>query len=134
MTQASNLRRVKRDPSPFVERRTDGLDICLDCWKEWMGRNDTDLGAQSQKTLRGDGDGYGNTDTSQMRRDNEIAQATDAMIHSLSSVHRWAIHRKAGLATAWRFPNLDYLTVAIEACEVLEKKLRGNNATRMVFV
>lgn len=134
MTQASNLRRVRKTDIAFIERRTDGLDICLDCWTTWMGRNDTDLGAQSQKTLRGDGDGYGNTDTSQMRRDNEIAQATDAMIHSLTAAHRWAIHRKSGLATAWRFPNLDYMTVAIEACCELEKKLKGNVATRMVFL
>lgn len=134
MTQASNLRRVRRDENVMVERRTDGLDVCLDCWTTWMGRNDTDLGAKGQKSLKGDGDGYGNTDTSQMRRDNEIAQATDAMIYSLSTAHRWAIHRKAGLATAWRFPQLDYMTVAIDACCELEKKLRGNVATRMLFL
>ena len=134
MTQASNLRRVRREDSPIVERRTDGLDVCLDCWTTWMGRNDTDLGAKGQKTLQGDGDGYGSPDTAQMRRDNEIAQATDAMIYSLTTAHRWAIQRKVGLATAWRFPQLDYMTVAIEACCELEKKLRGNVATRMLFL
>lgn len=134
MTQASNLRRVRREDNPIVERRTDGLDVCLDCWTTWMGRNDTDLGAQGQKTLRGEGDGYGSPDTAQMRRDNEIALATDAMIYSLSTAHRWAIHRKSGLATAWRFPQLDYMTVAIEACEALDKKLRANVATRMLFI
>lgn len=134
MTQASNLRRVRREDRPIVERRTDGLDICLDCWTIWMGRNDTDLGAHGQKTLKGDGDGYGSPDTAQMRRDNEIAQATDAMIYSLTVQQRWAISRKCGIATAWRFPQLDYMTVAIEACEALDKKLRSNTATRMLFL
>ena len=99
-----------------------------------MGKYDTDLSVQTQKTLRGDGDGYGNSDTSQARRDNEIAQATDAMFSSLKSSHQWAIRRKCGIATVWRFPELDYMTEALAACVELEKKLRGNIATRMEFV
>ena len=133
MTQASNLRRVRKEDAPFTERRKDGMDICLDCWTTWMGRYDTDLGAHSQKLLRGESDGYDGNDTSQMRRDNEIAMATDAMISGLPVAQRWAIARKCGIATAWRFPNLDYMTIAIEACQALEAKLKANTATRMLW-
>jgi len=136
MTQASNLRRVRKDDSPFIERRTDGLDICLDCWVRSMatGRDDKDLGVQRLEMLCGDGDGYGNDDTGQQRRDNEIAVATNAMIDSLSRVHWWAIRRKMGLATVWNYPNQDYMHVAIEACIELTAKLRRNPTTAVWFL
>lgn len=136
MTQARNLRRVKRTEITFIERRADGLDICLDCWARSMsmGRDDKDLGVQRLKMLCGDGDGYGNEDTSQQRRDNDIAQATNAMIDSLSRLHWWAIRRKMGLTTAWNFPNQDYMNVAIEACAELDKKLRRNETTAVLFL
>jgi hypothetical protein len=111
----------------------DALDTCLDCWSTWMGRNDTDLGAQAQRTMKGDGDGLGNSETMAARRDNEIAEATDAMISGLASSHRWAIYRKCGLSTGWRFPQLNFVVHAEEACSELEKKLRTNIATRMLF-
>lgn len=120
---------VKRDA--WV--RPDALDECLHCWRIWMGRNDTDLSAKAQRTLRGDGDGFGNSDTMAARRDNEIAEATDAMIGGLTTAHRWAIFRKCSIATAWRFPQLDYIVTAQEATAELEKKLRINVATRMLF-
>lgn len=126
--------RVRRGDAPAAAGQRDGLEVCLACWSAWMGQSDKDLGAHSQKLLRGDSDGYDGNDTSQARRDNEIAQATDAMIYSLTVAHRWAIHRKCGIATAWRFPQLDFLSEALDACCELEKKLRGNVATRMEFV
>jgi len=128
------LRRVRKiDAKTDAWVRPDALDTCLYCWRVWMGRRDTDLGAKSQRTLQGDGDGFGNSETMAARRDNEIAEATDAMIGDLTSAHRWAIFRKCSIATAWRFPQLDYMTTAQEAVESLEKKLRGNVATRMLF-
>lgn len=132
-----NARRVRRDEGSagaFV--KPDGLDICLGCWKSWMRRDDTDLGIKSQSTLRAEGDGYGDADTSQMRRDNEIAEATDAMVRSLQVSHQWAIRIKSGVAAhkVWRFPQLNYVVEAQDACVDLEKKLRTNVATRMVFL
>lgn len=125
---------VRRGELPSKTGQRDGLEVCLACWRYWMGKYDTDLSVQTQKTLRGDGDGFGNSDTSQARRDNEIAEATDAMVMSLKTSHQWAIRRKCGVATTWRFPQLDYMTEALDACCELEKKLRGNVATRMEFV
>jgi hypothetical protein len=133
---AIGLRRVRKEDvqaTTFV--RPDGLDLCLTCWKEWMGRDDTDLGIKNQSTLRGEGDGYGSADTSQMRRDNEIGEATDAMVRSLKVSHQWAMRRKCGIArgNVWNFPQLDYIAEAQEASAELEKKLRVNIATRLLF-
>lgn len=111
----------------------DGLDICLDRWQAWMHRNDTDMSVQTMKTLQGDGDGYGSDETGAMRRNNEIGEATDAMIRSLKMSHRWAIRKKCGMATEWQFPQLDFMTESIDACCELEKKLRVNIATRLLF-
>lgn len=113
--------------------KPDGLDLCLECWKTWMGRSDTDLGAQTQKTLRGEGDGYGSPDTGASRRDNEIAEATDAMIGSLKAAHRWAIYRRTGISTMWRFPLLDYMETAKQADLHLIAMLKNNVATRLLF-
>jgi hypothetical protein len=131
---SASARRVRRsEVSSPAFLKPDGLDYCLDCWKSWMGRNDTDLGIKAQSTLKADGDGFGSEDTSQMRRDNEISEATDAMVHSLKTSHQWAIRRKCGIANAWRFPQLDYMTEALDACDELEKKLRNNVATRLLW-
>jgi hypothetical protein len=133
---SQNARRVRRsEVSSPAFMKPDGLDLCLGCWKDWMRRSDTDLGIKSQSTLRAEGDGYGGEDTSQMRRDNEIAEATDAMIRSMRRSYQWAIRRKCSVVRhdVWNFPNLDYMTEAADACEELEKKLRNNVATRLLW-
>jgi 5'-deoxynucleotidase YfbR-like HD superfamily hydrolase len=124
----SNLRRVRKGEATAAKlvATMDGLELCLACWKDWMGRNDTDLGVKSQSTLMADSDGYGSNDTSQMRRDNEIAEATDAMIRSLQRSHQWAIRIQMGVAgmKVWTF------RLARSALETLLKK---NIATRLLF-
>jgi hypothetical protein len=128
------LRRVRKEEvvtNNYIQ--PDGLDLCLDLWKTFMHRNDTDLGVQGQKSLRGEGDGYGNEDTSQSRRDNEIAEATHAMIHSLRACDRWAIYRLCSITTVWNFPALNYIEAAQGAKVALEEKLRKNVATRTLF-
>lgn len=134
VNRESSIRRVRRaDAKPISWAQPEGLEYCLDCWKSWMRKTDTDLGAQSCRSLRGDGDGYGNNETMEARRDNEIAGATDAMINSLIVSQRWAIYRKCGISTVWRFPSLDFIDVADSASIELEKKLRNNVATRLLF-
>lgn len=136
ITQSTpSLRRAEktRVTGSFVQ--PDGLDLCLTCWREWMGRDDKDLGIKNMSTLRGDGDGYDAGDSAQMRRDNEIAEATDAMVRSLKASHQWAMRRKCGITkqSVWNFPQLDYIVEAQDASVELEKKLRGNVATRLLF-
>ena len=131
-----DIRRVRKSSSSQTTViQPDGLDLCLTCWKEWMGRDDKDLGIKNMSTLRGDGDGYDAGDSAQMRRDNEIAEATDAMVRSLKSSHQWAIRRKCGITkqSVWNFPQLDYIVEAQDASVELEKKLRSNVATRLLW-
>lgn len=128
------LRRVKKEDVKVDNWvAPEGLDHCLELWKAWMGKVDTDLGHQGQKSLHGDGDGYGSPDTSQARRDNEIAEATDAMINSLKACDRWAIYCLCSVTTVWRFPLLDFMATAERARLALEEKLRKNVATRTLF-
>jgi hypothetical protein len=132
---SKSLRRVRKSEVTESFVKPDGMDTCLACWKDWMCRNDTDLGIKNQSTLRGAGDGYDSADTSQIRRDNEIGEATDAMVRSLKTSHQWAMRRKCGLVRqhVWNFPQLDYIVEAQEACAELEKKLRINVATRLLW-
>jgi hypothetical protein len=128
------LRRVRKEEVQATAwAKTGGVTVCLECWSRWMGASDRDLGIQSIKSLAGDGDGYGNVDTGQARRDNEIAEATDAMINSLRQQHRWAIFRRCGLSTVWNFPQLDYVVTAQQAEIELVEKLKRNVATRTLF-
>lgn len=132
--QGENMQRFrKQDNKVDVWLKPEGLDLCLEHWALWMGKSDSDLGVQGQRSLRGDGDGYGNQDTSEQRRHNEIAEATDAMIEGLSTYHRYAIYRKCSISSVWNFPNIDFPKAALEASEELTRKLKINIATRMLF-
>jgi hypothetical protein len=122
---------------PWVE--PDALDICLECWKAWMGRHDGDLGAQRQKLRSDDDDKDPEKDSesvaaaAEQRRENEIAEATDAAINDLRACDRWAIYKLCGLASAWKFPLLDFMETAQAAKMKVEEKLRVNIATRALF-
>jgi hypothetical protein len=122
---------VKRD----TWAQPEPLDLCLDCWKNWLaGDSDKDLGVKSMRLLRGDGDGYGQTASeAQQQRDNEIGAATDAMIDSLSALHRWAIYSLCGIPTVWKYPNADLFLIGPEARESLAGKLKKNVCTSVLF-
>ena len=139
MNQANQLRRVRKEDCPVRERRTDVLERALDTWTEWMSRNDRDLGTQMLKLPGGSKDDadYGSDtnagDSAQQREDNKIAEAMHAMIYSLPRGQKWAIFRKQGISTVWGFPDIDYVSTAIAACVELERKMRINIATRMLW-
>lgn len=111
------------------------LDKCLELWKAWMsGDADRDLGTKTMSGLVGDGDGHGvDLYEAQQASDNRIGAATDAMIESLSRLHFWAIYKSCSIATPWKFPNAEFLVVAVEAREELAKKLRNNVCTGILF-
>ena len=134
-------RRVRRDEFQANFVKPDGLALCLDYWARWMRRTETDLGARGQACLRGDApvegehEGY-DEDTayaSQSRYEQDVAQATDAMIDSLYRHHRAAIYRRCSIANVWRFPNLDFATALPEAESELSNKLSKNIVTRSFF-
>lgn len=113
----------------------DPLDLCLELWKTWMaGDADRDLGAKTMRGLSGDGDGRGvDLHEAQQANDMRIAQATDAMIDSLTRIHVWAIYTLCSQATPWRFPNAVFDDVAMEARGELIKRLKNNVCTAVMF-
>jgi hypothetical protein len=120
--------------SEWAGSKQDPVDYCLELWKSWMHCTDRDLGAKTMRGLSGDGDGHGvDLHEAQRASDMRMAQATDAMINSLSRIHSWAIYRACSMATLWRFPNAVLQDVVIEARAELEKKLRKNICTAVLF-
>jgi hypothetical protein len=120
----------------------DPLDVCLETWKSWMCRSDGDLGTQRQKFRSVDDDDDEDerkkdsesvAAAAAQRRDNEIAEATDAAIEDLRSCDRWAIYKMMGISSVWNFPLLDFMHVAQRAKNAVEKNLRENIATRALF-
>lgn len=125
------VRQLRVDPWTQPEP----LDYCLECWKEWMaGGGSRNLGAATMRGLVGDEDGYGvDLHESQQSRDRRIAEATDAMVESLSRLHFWAIYKACSIDTAWRFPNADLIETATEARRMLTGKLKKNSCTGILF-
>jgi len=70
----------------------------------------------------------------QRAADLKIGEAVGAMVDSLVMLHRWAIYKSQGIATAWRFPNADFGATLAAARDELEQKLRKNVATRLYFL
>ena len=117
----------------------DPLDVCLECWRAWIGRNNQDLGTQRQKLRTDDDDKDAGNDSESVaaaaeeRRESEIAEATDAAINDLRACDRWAIYKLCGVSTVWKFPLLDFMQTAQSAKMQIEQKLRENIATRALF-
>ena len=129
---------VKLEIAPVVileKADEDILDYCLCCWSEWMrGDADRDLRAKPMGGLMGNADGYGaDEDEKQQARDTRMAVATDAMIDSMTMLHRWAIYTSTGVGTAWKFPRADLLETYSAARIALELLLRKNVCTGILF-
>jgi len=120
------LQRAKK-PEPANWRQQDPVEYCLDLWGWWMTLNDRDLGAKGGSRAESE------SDASAIKRDIEIAEATDAMMHGMRAIHLWAFKKKFGLARVWNYPNADLAVVYAEAVAILEPKLKKNLATRTLF-
>ncbi len=130
----SALRRVRREeavkpafnkPDPYAQ--------LLACWVDFMRSNDRDLGIGGMK-LASDALAEINVHDAQRAADLKIGEAVDAMVSSLPQLHRWAIKKSQGIATAWRFPSADLGATLAAAREELEAKLRKHVATQLYFL
>jgi hypothetical protein len=141
---------VAEQPKPTMQRAPRKIEVappqektptqlCLDHWREWMQRDDRDLGAKGQSGLRSGSDDRvtddagAASDAAADRASREIAMATDAMIESLDRHHKAAIYRVCNISSVWRFPNLDFTVALPEAEAELTEKLKRNVATRAFF-
>ena len=132
------VRKEDVDIPPPIKQ--DGLSICLECWKLWMGSDDRDLRASRMQLGSGREDddeliGYeSNPYDEQRRADMKIGEATGIMIEDLRPVRRWAIQKKYGISTVWNFPTADFLSCLADAQAELESKLRTHIATATQFL
>ncbi len=130
---APTARRVRRDePVQPAFGRPDPYAQLMACWVDYMRVDDRDLGSRGMK-LAGEGASDRDVHTEQRLADIKIGESVNAMVDSLSTIHRWAICKSQGIATAWRFGNADFGATLAEAREELEQKLRKNVATRLYF-
>lgn len=130
---APTLRRARRaEVVQPVFDRPDAYALLMACWVDYMRTDDRDLGAGGMK-LAGDAGPDVSVHDAQRAADIRIGEAVNAMVDSLSMLHRWAICKSQGIATAWRFQNADFGATLAAARDELEMKLRKNLATRLYF-
>jgi hypothetical protein len=127
------LRRVRREEvaRPAFDK-PDPYALLMACWVDFMRVPDLKLSSCGMKLI-GDAPSDATVGEAQYIADLRMGEAVNAMVDSLSTQHRWAICKSQRIATVWRFTNADYETVLAEARDELEKKLRGNVATRLYF-
>ena len=117
----------------ITERQKESpLEMCLAIWLQWQRRSDMSLGWRGRSAMI-ESDVCADSQQLYDSMDNNTAQAVEASVCSLPLPLLWAIRRRCGLATVWRFPSLIFADVLERAEIELEKKLRNNIATRNLF-
>ena len=131
---APTLRRVRREEvAKPAFNKPDPYALLMACWVDYMRTDDRDLSAGGMK-LASDAEPDVNVHDEQRAADLKMGEAVNAMVDSLSQLHRWAICKSQGISRGWRFPNADYSTTLQAARDELEEKLRKHVATRLYFL
>ncbi len=108
------------------------MDLCLDLWMQWQCRDDTSLGWRGRSAMMAS-ECCASSEQLYDDMDNAVAQAVEAMMSGLPRHLDWAIRKRCGIATVWRFPEMTFGDALVEAEAALEKKLKNNIATRNFF-
>jgi|GEM_PF-4615306 len=96
----SPLRRVRRDEvAKQAFDKPDPYATCMACWVDFMRADDRDLGTAGGK-LQGDGIDERDVHERQRAADLKVGESVNAMVESLSQLHRWAIYKSHGIARA----------------------------------
>ncbi len=92
------------------------FERCLDLWVRWQERSDIGVGWRGRSTMLASD---GSLDSEQLydSMDNTAAVAVDAMIASLSRHHAWAIQKRCGITSVWRYNTLEFAVILAEAAE-----------------
>lgn len=110
-----------------VNQVKDPLTEVLDIYVQWTRRDD--MGNQHRN--REQDDEYFNA--SYVQADINTAEAVQTMIWELKEIHRWAINKRCGITTLWRFPHAVFADVLVVAEEALTAKMKEHGATRDYF-
>lgn len=124
--------RVARKIEINERQKESPLEMCLAIWLQWQRRDDTCIGWHRRSAML-EGDAHADSQQLYDSMDNNAALAVEAMVCSLPAHLVWAIRRRCGLTTVWRFPSLVFADVLVQAEMELEKKLKNNIATRTFF-
>jgi len=129
----SNVRRAPKAAAvQSTINKPDPYATCMACWGDYMRLPNLDLGGRGMKLI-GDALPDANVHEAQYIADLKLGESVNAMVDSLVMIHRWAIYKSQGIASAWRYPNARYEDVLLDARDELEKKLRTNVATRLYW-
>jgi hypothetical protein len=109
------------------------LDVCLELWQLWQEKRSLNLGWH-RRSAGLCSDAEADSDELYDSMDTAVAEAVEAMMSSLPRHLDWAIRRQCGIATVWRFPQLDFTVELAEARAQLETKLKKNIATQAFFL
>jgi hypothetical protein len=135
-TQGEDMRRVMKAEVVGMDRvnTPDGLEICLECWKQYIQlTKDNDLTITTMPGMVSD-DTYGlDMYEQQQLRDMETGAATDAMIDSLSKLHKWAIYKLTSMAYVAGPIGAEITIHGPVAKELLKIKLKNNCCTSILF-
>ena len=112
---------------PVIDKICDPLTTVLDIWVRWSRKDDM---ASTHRDRAGDHD---EEDEPYLKADIKTAEAVHVMVFELRPVHRWAIQKRCGVSTVWRYPNADYSAVLSEAEEIITTKMKKNYATCKYF-
>ena len=108
------------------------LDECLSLWADWMRSKSVFHGQPKLLQIFASNPLDYQQELAVM--DERAARAVDAMIDSLSTQHHWAIYKRCGMSSVWKYERLNFETTLAEAEIELEKKLKKNNALVQYFV
>ncbi|MBY0237880.1 MAG: hypothetical protein K2X55_01050 [Burkholderiaceae bacterium] len=109
------------------------LDVCLAVWLEWQRKRTLNLGWH-RRSAGLCSDACADSDDLYDSMDTAAAEAVEAMMASLPRHLDWALRKACGIATVWRFPQLDFAAELVNARMLLETKLKKNIATQSFFL
>lgn len=123
---------MKRD-IPISALTFTPLDVLLDLWVHFHRRDDAARGFSGRDSILRS-DALRELEQLTDAIDHEVAEAVEACVGSLTAQHSWAIKKKCGIASVWKFPTIDYPSTLNKAEVELEIKLKRNSATANYFV
>lgn len=117
----------------IVVVQQDPLDVCLEIWLEWQRKRSLNLGFH-RRSAGLCSEAAADSEQLYDSMDTATAEAVEAMLASLPRHLDWAIRKQCGVATVWRFAQLDFGAELLDARAQLQKKLKNNIATRSFFI
>ena len=130
---ATTFRRASKEKAANQSfHQVDAYAMLMACWVDYMRVPDLHLSPQGMKLIS-DAPPDATVGEAQYIADLKLGEAVNAMVDSLTVIHRWAVYKSQGISNVWRFPNANYEAVLLEARDDLENKLRKHVATRLYF-